>query len=304
MKIPLLSPRTELWHVGIAHIPTYALLEGRELNTAPITWLPLPRSFCFLADPFGIWHEDDLCVFVEALDYRTKRGEIHYYRFDARWNAMSSGVALRKPFHLSYPFLIKDGDELYMLPEAHKSGALTLYRCTRFPDQWEETAILLSQPAIDASIIQHRQRWWMFYSLPGKDNRAMRELHLATAESLTGTWTPHPSNPVRTGLDASRPGGTPFLHQGELYLPTQDCRTQYGSALNLLHIAELTPNSFYCEPARHITANRLHPGYTQGIHTLAACGNVTLFDAKRLSYSPARLLVNLERRIRRIAGQT
>lgn len=303
MKIPLLSPRTELWHVGIAHTPAAALLEGKTLSAAQITWLPLPPSFCFLADPFGVWREGGLCVYAEALDYRSKRGEIHYYRFDAQWNLISSGVALRKPFHLSYPFLIEDNGALYMLPEAHKSGALTLYRCTRFPDQWEEVASLLNQPTIDASIIYHQQRWWMFYALPGENSRAMRELYLASAESLTGRWTPHPMSPVRTGLDASRPGGTPFIHRGELYLPTQDCQTQYGGALNLLRITALTPDRFVCEPALHITADGLHPDYTQGIHTLAACGDVTLFDVKRVSHSPARLLVNLKRRFNRICPQ-
>ena len=127
-------------------------------------------------------------------------------------------MALSEPWHLSYPTLIEDGGELYMLPEGYKSGGLILYRCLRFPDQWEAVARIGEAAAIDATVVKHDGRWWMFHALPGPDDRAMRELHIAWADSLTGPWTPHSANPVLSGFQTSRPGGSAFLHDGALHL--------------------------------------------------------------------------------------
>lgn len=102
--------------------------------------------------------------------------------------------------------------------------------------------------------------------------------------------------------DSSRPGGTPFLHEGELYLPTQDCRESYGRALSLLHITTLTPEHFACSVVRHITPDGLHPGFPDGLHTISACNDVTLLDVKRIDRSPQRLWINWQRRLHRLLG--
>ena len=303
---------TDLWQVGIAHTPIGACVAGNALASATITWLPQPKPFAFIADPFGIWHEGALTVFVEALDYRVKRGEIHYYRYSPNFDLLDQGVALRMPYHLSYPQILRDGDAIYLLPEAYRSGTLTLYRAARFPDQWVPAATLLDQPAIDASIIRYQDRWWMFYALPGPEAQALRELHIAYADYLTGPWLPHTGNPVRNNRHSGRPGGTPFVQDGALYLPTQDCTNDYGEAVQLLRIDILTPDVFSAEPVQRIAPQRIHPGYTDGLHTLASpvtspmgdsgYSDVTLFDVKHLDHSGARRWINLQRRVRRLAG--
>ena len=293
---------TDLWQVGIVHRPMGDLLTPGALAAADITWLPSQRSFAFLADPFGLWHEGELTVFVEAYDYRTKRGEIYYYRYDEAWNMTGTGVALRSPHHLSYPQIIRDGDEIYMLPEAHRSGTLTLYRAERFPDQWTPVSTLLDLPAIDASVIRHQNRWWMFFTLPGPDRRAFRELHLAYADALTGPWTLHAANPVRLAQDSARPGGAPFVHDGELYLPTQDCTHSYGDAVIMLRIDTLTTEAFEAVSVIRLGPEGLNPYYADGLHTISACGEVTLIDVKRIDHSPRRW-IDLERKLRRVFGR-
>lgn len=298
-----MPPITELWRTGIVHAPAARLLQPGALHAAEITWLPDPGAFRFDADPFGLRHDGGFTVMVEALDYRVKRGEIHYYSYDAAWNLTRNGVALRQPFHLSYPSLIEDGGDIHMLPEASRSGKLSLYRAERFPDQWQPVADLLDIPAIDASVIRHDDRWWMFYALPGEDNRAMRELHVAHAPDLKGPWTRHAGNPVRNGLDASRPGGTPFVHDGKIHLPVQNCVGGYGVGLNVLRIDDLTSDRFAAEVVSSLSPGHLLPGYGDGLHTLSACGDVTLIDVKRLDASKARSWIDLERRITRAFGR-
>jgi hypothetical protein len=289
---------TDMWHVGIAHAPIERFLSAA---TPAITWLPTPRPFCFIADPFAMRTADGaLTVFVEAFDYRTKLGEIHYYQYSPAMEYLGHGTALRTGTHLSYPYLIMHKGETYMLPESFRSGALTLYRAREFPGVWEPVATLLDLPAIDASPVQYNGQWWMFFSLPGDDNRALRELHLASAPDLLGPWTLHPQNPIRTGLNGSRMGGTPFIHEGALYLPMQDSTHGYGSGMTLLKVTTLTHDAFAAEPITHLNGTDFHADYADGMHTLSACGDLTMLDVKHIAYSPMRRIIDLQRRLKRL----
>jgi hypothetical protein len=289
---------TDLWHVGIVHAPVQALLHAQ--TPPPITWLPRQRSFAFLADPFALRHDSGaLTVFVEAFDYRDKRGEIHYYHYAPDYRLVANGTALRAPVHLSYPFLIQHRGATYLLPEAHRTGKLTLYRSVRLPDEWQPVADLLPLPAIDASVIEHAGRWWMFFALPGPDGRALRDLHIAYADDLLGPWQLHAGNPVRTGLASSRMGGTPFMHEGALHLPMQDCSRTYGGGIQCLRVDALSPTEFSATPMATLTAQGFHPDFPDGIHTLASCGDMTMIDVKRDERSIRRIAIDWQRRFRR-----
>jgi hypothetical protein len=306
MRLQFHWPRvqaTDLWQVGVIAAPIAQVMAAEHVSSLPITWLPKPRPFTFIADPFASRDaQGNLCVLVEALDYREKRGEIHFYRYSPEMQLIDSGVAMRSKHHLSYPYLIAHAGETYMLPECYRSGVLTLYRAVEFPHRWEKVRDILPFPCIDASVIQYQGRWWMFYARPGENQRALRELHIAYADDLLGEWHQHPQNPVRIGLDASRMGGTPFEVAGTLFLPMQDCTRTYGGAINLLQIITLTPDSFAAECVKTIAPQGLNPEYPDGVHTLSACGELTLIDVKRILNSPRRWLINWQRRLRRLRG--
>ena len=287
------------WRAGFARRPLAAVMEAGLPHPDDIVWLPpLPRSFQYLADPFGIERDGVLTVFAEFYDYRTRCGDIRYYQYEGD-RLTGQGVALAEPFHLSYPSLIEDDGRLFMLPEGHKSGALTLYECERFPDRWRPCARLLDLPAIDATVTRHDGRWWMFYALPGPNDRSMRELHIAWADSLTGPWRQHENNPVRSNLAESRPGGTPFVHKGLLHLPVQDCDGGYGRAIHLLRINDLTPTTFAATPVRRLAPGGLAEGFMDGLHTLSG-GPLTFLDVKGLRSSRHEALITRIYKLRRL----
>lgn len=285
---------TDLWHVGILRAPVEACLSGWP--EAEIIWLPQQRPYCFLADPFGVWRDKHLHVFVESYDYRTKRGTLVRHVFDETLRWLHEETVMVQPYHLSYPFLIEQEDAVYLLPEAHRSGALTLYRLHDDFSGYSPVTELLKLPAIDASPVQFAEKWWMFFSLPGSEKEA---LHAAFAPSLSGPWQLHPGNPLRVDKGSGRPGGRPLIHNHTLYLPMQDCRSTYGGALQWLRIDELTTHSFHATAITRLKAGNWATPFTDGMHTLAACGPVTLFDVKRIDTSPMRGLINTQRRIRR-----
>jgi hypothetical protein len=292
----------DIWRSGFVRRGLKSVVSTAGVSPDEITWLPTGGQFQFVADPFGIERDGVLTVFVEAFDYHVRRGEIHFYQFDATNVLINRGIALAAPFHLSYPSLIEDGGELYMLPEGYKSGGLTLYRCVRFPDCWEPLQRLGDAAAIDATVVRHGERWWMFYALMGRDDRAMRELHAAWAPSLTGPWTPHAANPVREGFETSRPGGTAFEQGGLLHLPVQDCSSTYGAAVNLLRIDELTPEAFGATSIQRFEPGGLLEDHADGLHTLSGLGEVTCIDVKRVCRSRRERWVRTQYKIRRLLG--
>lgn len=294
----------DIWRSGFVRRSLQSVADTGGVRPGEVTWLPESGTFQFVADPFGIERDGILTVFVEAFDYRIGRGEIHFYEYDKANSLVGQGVALAEEFHLSYPSLIEDGGELYMLPEGYRSGGLNLYRCVRFPYRWERVQALGDAAAIDATVVKFQGRWWMFYALPGPEDRAMREMHISWADDLKGPWTPHSANPVRSGFGASRPGGTAFEHQGALHLPVQDCTSSYGAAINLLRIDDLTPDTFSASLVARLGPGGLLEGYDDGFHTLSGSGDITCVDVKRISRSRAQRWVRTEYKARRLFGLT
>ncbi len=304
----LRAPRSDFWTVGIVPAPIGSLDADRlRALRDEIVWLPEAGDWRYFADPFGLVRGQTLHVFVEAYDYRTKRAHVERHEYglaERRWRP--GRVVLVRPFHISYPNVFEHDGQTWMLPETAGAGEIALYRAVDDSlDRWERHAPLLAGiPGADASLIQHGGRWWMFYAIVGPGARDQRELHVAHAPALTGPWTPIASNPVRTDRGGARPGGQPFVDStGCVVLPVQDSAAGYGSALRLLRFDRLEPDDVRCAstPVR-LTGDLVSDVFTQGLHTLSACGSSTLLDVKRIDRSRRRQWLDMKRRLRRLVG--
>jgi hypothetical protein len=292
--------RSDIWRIGLVDAPIETIATNGLSSADKVSWLPEQPAFTFLADPFGLWRDGRLHLFAEAYDYRTRRGVIDHLELSPDLTPLSRRTVLQEPWHLSYPQVFEADGEIWMAPEAHRSGALTLYRAARFPDLWEPAVRLeLDTPAVDATVFRHADLWWIAYAPTGPQSSKQGRLHLAYADALTGPWRTHPGNPVRIDRASSRPGGTPFRLNGQLVLPVQDCTRTYGGAIRLLRVHQLTPERFEGEAQGLIGPPPQAGAYRDGLHTLSGCGPVTLIDVKRIDRSPAGLLIDLRRRLRR-----
>lgn len=296
--------RKDIWRVGLVKQQLTDILAGAPLEDAKVHWLPALPGLQFDADPIAIWRDGKLYLYVETYDYRTRHGTIDVLTLDGEFRVINRRPALREPWHLSYPFLIESDGELYMLPEAHRSGHLTLYRCVRFPDKWEPAARLaLDVVPIDATPVWHDGRWWLFYTPATTRADKVSALHLAYADRLEGPWTPHPGNPVLYDPSCARPGGTPVVQDGKLVFPMQDCRNSYGGGIRPLRIKTLSPSEFEAEPGVCLTIPASFSPYSDGLHTLSAAGPITFIDAKKVVLSPETLLLDIRHELRRIVGR-
>ena len=192
-----------------------------------------------VADPFFLRVGGRYHLFFEVLNRATDRGEIAYATSCDGLTWRYGAVVLCEPFHLSYPFVIAQGDDIYMIPETRQADAVRLYRAERFPHDWRCVGVLLRGPFADSTLHFHDGRWWLFAE------RGLDELRLFYSRELTGSWTEHPASPLWPGNRRySRPGGRILQADGRLLRFAQDAWPTYGSRLHAFSIERLTPTAY------------------------------------------------------------
>jgi hypothetical protein len=276
----------EEWNVGVLYQPIHHLLEERpSLN---VQWLPAPAKGAFRADPFGyVGSDGQLNMLYERYDRATGKGDLNRLR-PKRDNILKrSRAMLTLPTHLSYPYVVNTRDTngdpvVYVIPENAAGGGVDLYRVRADNEALELVQRLLDVPLYDPTVFEHEGRWWMMGTLAPLTNVHLVIYH---APSLFGPWTPHAHNPVKCDIRTARPAGTPFVHEGVLYRPSQDSSSTYGHRVVINRIEELTPDRF-----REVAVKTVGPlgatSWNKGFHTVSAVGDLTLVDGKRYVHSP------------------
>lgn len=290
------------WRIGWRYVDGPGVVESGSLSGA--AWRVMPdQGDAFSADPFPIEWRGESGVFYELLDYRTDIGEIFYQPFDACGPSGAPVRALKERWHLSYPFLIEESGELYMVPEASNSGAITLYRCVGFPDKWEPVANLVEGvEAADATIFRHEGRYWMTSVIRDGYGGYSDTLAIHHAPSLFGPWEPHRRSPVIVDARFARPGGAVVSHKGALLRPVQDCARGYGKELAIMRIDALDAENFEQSLVSRLSPGGRWPGGR--LHTLNRAGRLECIDGAVLTPKFTPLRRALHNRIdRRLTGE-
>lgn len=265
-------------------IDQWVIMTANSLGMDSLKWPALrplvPPLDRYWGDPFVITRNNLHYVFIEEKIYRTRLGRIACLTLDREGNLISNQPVLECPYHLSYPFLFEYGGQLYMLPESAQNRSLEVYRCTRFPDQWEFVQTLMQDIyAVDATLLKYRGKWWLFTNIKeSEDSSSLDQLFLFYADTPLATdWTPHPSNPVVSDIRTARPGGCIFLHEGNLIRPSQNNYVRYGYALNFNRITKLTESEYEEIPVARFAPPAFHK--IKATHTFNRSGDLTVIDA-------------------------
>jgi hypothetical protein len=199
----------------------------------------------FVADPFMLRVEHVWYMFFEVMNRLTHKGEIGVAISEdgSRWNYRQ--IALREPFHLSYPYVFQWEKQFYMIPESNKANSVRLYRAAAFPNQWELVGTLLTGNCLsDPSVFFFKGLWWLLIDVAGPPLYA-GNLRLFYADRLMGPWVEHPKSPVVAGNPhIARPAGRVLVLQDRVLRYTQDCYPDYGSQVRAFEITELTSTSY------------------------------------------------------------
>ncbi|HEY7994739.1 MAG TPA: hypothetical protein VID24_11035 [Candidatus Eremiobacteraceae bacterium] len=282
------------WNIGVAKAPIESFAKDGPLPE--IAWYPKTDVPRFAADPFGLIVDGHRIVLCESL-FPGSDGTIHSASYDGTTWGVDLELSLELGFHLSYPYIIEHEGGVYCVPEASASGEISIYRAVTFPDRWEKHATLVSGVGgVDNTIVRFGDRWWMFAGdiADGPDFK----LRIWYADDLFGPWHPHAANPVKIDVRSSRGAGTPFVVDGVLYRPSQDCSQTYGGRVIVNRVLKLTPTEFVEESARIVDPESGGP-YRFGLHTLSRFGENTLVDGKQRFWSASRWVRLVKRSLRK-----
>lgn len=191
------------------------------------------------ADPFLLARGGALYLFCEV-QADAEPGRIEAWR-TTDLNAFDHlGVVLREPHHLSYPFVLEQEGEVWLLPESQAAGEVALYRFADFPRDLRKIRVLLEGDYLDSSLLFHEGLWYLFTTSP----RGL-ELYCA-ADLLAGAFQPHPLNSLTSDPRYSRGGGGVIRIGGGLYRIAQDCSGDYGRNINVF-VVDLLNGTEYRE---------------------------------------------------------
>jgi len=266
----------EYWNIGIIDDAIHVFLTP---GIRPqVRWLPAPAWNKHIADPFAIRRKKAVHILFEDYDYRTSKGCISAMSVYGK-SLSPSEVVIDTPFHMSYPYLLEYKDQIYCVPETHEAQEVSLYKAKEFPHSWVKATTLIKDFAgLDNTIFQYEGRWWLLAT--DQNDGPECKLKAWYAADLFGPWKPHEANPVKVDVRSVRPAGTPFMYDGHLYRPSQDCSETYGRKTVLNRVIRLTPTEFKEEQVAVIKPHK-NSQYPDGLHTISAVGDITIIDGKK-----------------------
>lgn len=240
-----------------------------------------PPKDRFWADPFILLRDGTYYIFLEELLYSRGRGHISYMTLDKSGQFSQPVPVIEEAYHLSYPFVFEHDNEHYMIPESSDNRSIDLYKCTRFPDRWEHAHTLMDDiSAVDATVLSHEDRWWMFVNIRENEGASSSdELFLFYSTSLfSKEWVPHPANPIVSDVGNARPAGKIFMHNGQMYRPSQNGSHRYGYGIRIQHIELLSETGY-----RERCISDIEPEWDTRIlatHTINYEKGLTVIDAQ------------------------
>jgi hypothetical protein len=244
--------------------------------------IPNPKNR-FLADPFVIKQNGSHFCFVEDFDYNSNKGSISAYKITPS-GYEAKGIVLKEDFHLSFPFIFKYENEIFMCPETHEKKEIRLYKCIDFPTKWEfHNTLMKNVSAADTIIFKRENKWWLLTNI---DQSSVADhscqLHIFSADNpLSEEWVEHENNPIIFDPLLARNGGL-ILSENEVYRVFQrQGFDMYGRASGIAKITSLSSTEYAEE-----ICSMIEPKFFEGIkgtHTYNFDSNLMVIDYLEVS---------------------
>ena len=227
------------------------------------------------ADPHLICINGGTWLFAEAYDRILRRGVISCCTITENgptpWK-----VVLKQPYHLSYPHLLENNGEIYMVPESYVANEIAFFRAKCFPDQWEKISIIKhgGEP-VDSTVFHYDSKSWMLTLECSED---ILKLYQLTDHGIVGDGFC-----AKTSDFNARPAGYLFRIGDVLVRPAQDCTDSYGCALNFYEVMTVEENCYKEVLIEKIKPEELKTNLNfvpQGIHTYNMTDEYEVVDFK------------------------
>lgn len=254
-----------------------------------INWMIHSYKDRFFADPFILEvTPNEIKVLVEEFLYKKWKGRISLLTIDKHtYQLKDIKVLLDLETHLSFPFIFRTEQRIYVIPENSASGSLHAYRYKEEDESLHYEGVIAKQPIVDPVIIQQNDFYILFGSLPGKNEN--KDLFMWKSDGLLKEYTLVNNIPVISNrASCARRGGNFFFIKEELFSAVQSCVNSYGEALNLCKVRNISDSTLEEE-----IVSTLYPDnkYSEGLHTFNQYKGICVVDGLTYLFSPIQKII-------------
>ena len=252
----------EQWILGYSFDATTIGIDLKKDNKI------VPPKDRFWADPVIIEDNGRYYVFIEELIYKNKIAHLSVFELKEDGSYSEPKIILKKPYHLSYPFVFKEQGKYYMIPETAHNNDIQLYEAHSFPFHWKFKQNLMENiKASDTTLLKKDGKWWMFTSIKHFNQGIYdNDLSVFYADSLFSTvWSAHMKTPMKQDIANARQGGPFFKIDNEYFRVSQNCETNYGNGFNVNKVQNISESKYMEDLVYGFSAIGMKN--TLGVHT-------------------------------------
>lgn len=283
---------SEWWSIGSAAGGLDRALNG----LGDITWYHPRPGTSYLADPFPLPGAGT--ILAEEMPMTGGVGRI-VSAAESGGRLAVTGTVLEDADHHSFPCTFLDDGVVYCVPETTTRGGTRIFRWTESGRLEPVTFVSSLHRLADPTLFRWNGRYWL--ACTDLDIGMHDNLCLFHSRTLEGPWQRHPKWPVKIDIRGARSAGSPFVIDGRLYRPAQDCAATYGAAVAVQEIVTLTETDFREVPIRTIRPDPKGP-FPHGLHTLTHDGTRFWVDGKRFVFTPGAFAKKILSRLTRGAA--
>lgn len=266
----LIFQRKYIWHVRVQ--------TGDSLSPLSIFDLENPNNG-YYADPFLFKFKNNIFLFVEEYTFSTLKGVITVFKFNGHgFDRM--GVCLEEDFHISFPNVFKDGEDIYMIPETSSNRDIRLYRALDFPMVWEFSSEILSNISAVDSVIYKQSDYYYLLTTVDSFNLGDHSTSLTlykSREIISSNWSQAKLNPVLRDAEKGRNAGRYDPSINEYYRVAQASEFgTYGKKVKLFEIENFDLTE-YSESELQLP-QLIYPVDAQGHHHVSSIPDFLAFD--------------------------
>lgn len=268
-----------------------------SLGNEDICWINLPeKKYCYWADPFiYISPIQEILVFVEYYDYRTKKGTLECLKLNKDFEFERSISLFTNETHVSFPSLFEFKEKLYIIPETHQKNEIAIYEFNADLYELEKVkALIRNIKAADSIIHYHNGKFYLFTTRERENRHDELALEIYYADALFGDWKSHLLNPVKIDDKTARNAGNIFIKNNKMYRPTQNCYQGYGKSISIMEITTLSESHF--SEKRVKTYDMSAQGFN-GMHTMNFYNNTVVFDVRKRLFTPMKKIMRIKSRL-------
>lgn len=281
------------WNIGFVEDDIQHVIQGDSLD---VHWMKHRYKDRWFADPFILDVDDtNITLLVEEFGYSLKKGRIAKLVVDRKDYVLKEmKIVLEEAWHLSFPFILRKNDKIYIIPESCRAKTTAVYEYDLTTDSMTKNNDLSHLPLTDATILSwdNKKHYLISTKLPSP-NESILYLFNFDYDNMTID-----NEPIQKALfdgKVARNAGESFSIDGQYYRPAQDCNKSYGNGIVIQQIESVGDHLLFSKVKTFFsTYKKMDLGY----HTLNMRNGLIVIDGhghrRRLLFMIYRILTNIK----------